>query len=402
MEFRYTIVDEKLHLTKGVLEATDRESAERIIFDNRWQLIELTEVRRLEQWLQKTISGRIKYESVSAFCRQMAMMVRSGASLVRGLEILRSQTQDRQLKKAVDTIFHSVGRGNSLALALRDTEGAMPELLINLVAVGEESGNLDAVLISMAEYYERENFIRKKIGTAAVYPVILTLVLVGLVSFFMGFILPEIMDLIKQNGQRLPLITQFVINTAHFLEAKGWLLLLALLGLVTGFYRLSQIPKYRYYIDAFLLRLPLLGTNMKNVVIARVARTLTLFLHSAVPIVPILNSLGRIAGNEVPSRALSRIRESVIRGEPLAQAFSREKFFDPLLIQMMSIGEETGRLEELMGEVANHYDKKVEIGIARLVALVEPVFTIVIGVFAGGMIIAVALPILNMANMVNK
>ncbi|KLU58552.1 type II secretion system protein F [Peptococcaceae bacterium CEB3] len=402
MEFRYTVIDEKLHLVKGVLEAADRENAQRIIFDNRWQLVELTGTRRWEEWLQKTITGQIKYEAISAFCRQMAMMVRSGASLVRGLEILQNQAQDRQLKKAVAAISRSVGRGNSLASALRDTEGAMPELLISLVAVGEESGNLDAVLTSMAEYYERENFVRKKVGTAAVYPVILSVVLIGLVSFFMGFILPEITDLIKQNGQHLPLITQFVINTAHFIQTKGWLLLLAALAVAAGFYRLAEMPKYRYYIDAFVLRLPLLGTNIRNVVIARVARTLTLFLHSAVPVVPILNSLERIVGNAVPTRALSRVREAVIRGEPLAQAFAREKFFDPLLIQMMSIGEETGRLEELMGEVANHYDKKVELGIARLVALVEPIFTIVIGVFAGGMIIAIALPILNMANMVNK
>jgi type IV pilus assembly protein PilC len=138
------------------------------------------------------------------------------------------------------------------------------------------------------------------------------------------------------------------------------------------------------------------------VILARFARTLALFLHSSIPIVPILNSIENIVGNEVPKQAVVRARERIIQGEPLALAFGQEAFFDPMVIQMMSIGEETGRLEELMEEVANHYDKRVEIGITRMVALVEPIFTVIIGVFAGGLIISIALPIFNMANVVNK
>ena len=326
------------------------------------------------------------------------MMIRSGANLVRGLDILQAQMEDRRLKEVVETIHRSVSRGSSLSEAMRECQGALPELLINLVSVGEESGSLDSVLTSMAEYYERENFIRKKVTSAAIYPVVLTVVLIGLVIVFMNFILPEITDLMKGNGQSLPAPTQMIVDTSDFLMKNGLYLFMGIGVLVAVLKRVFKIPKYRYYLHAFLLKTPLLGKNMKDVIIARFSRTLALFLHSSIPIVPILNSLETIVGNEVPRLAVARSKDLIIRGETMALAFGVEPFFDPLVIQMMSIGEETGRMEELMVEVANHYDKRVEIGLARLVALVEPIFTIIIGVFAGGLIIAIALPIFNMAS----
>ncbi|GAB6171446.1 type II secretion system F family protein [Paradesulfitobacterium aromaticivorans] len=400
MQFRYKVINEQMQIAAGVLEAVDLDAAKRTLAENAWQLIELSEVKGWSSLLGQEFKGKVKYESVAAFCSQMAMMIRSGANLVRGLEILQAQSEDRRLKEVIETVFRGVSRGNSLAQAMRDTQGALPDLLVNLVAVGEQSGMLDSVLTSMAEYYERENFIRKKIASAAIYPVIMTVVLVGLIAFFLGFILPEIMDLLTQNGQKLPAITQFIVDSSNFLKAYGLVLVVVLVGLSAALSRLFRIPKYRYYLDDFLLRLPLMGKNTRDVVTARFSRTLALFLHSSIPIVPILNSMENIVGNEVPRLAVVRARERVIRGETLALAFGQEKFFDPLVIQMMSIGEETGRLEELMEEVANNYDKRVEIGIARMVALVEPIFTIIIGIFAGGMIISIALPIFNMANVV--
>lgn len=398
MQFLYRVINEEMRLSEGTLEAADYDAARQAVFNNQWQLISLEEAKGFNGWLTKSFKSKVSYNSIAAFCSQLAMMIRSGSNLVRGLEILQSQIEDKRLKTVVGILYKSVSHGNSLAQAMKDTEGALPELLVNLVAVGEDSGSLDSILTSMAEYYERENFIRKKITSAAIYPIILTLVLIGLVIFFLGFILPEITDLLKDNGQKLPLITQIVVDSAHFLQANGLYLIGGFIGLGLALQRLFQIPKYRLLLHRFLLSLPLLGENMKNVITARFSRTLALFLHSAIPIVPILYSLEKIVGNEVPRVGITRAREKVIQGEPLAQAFGEETFFDALLIQMISIGEETGRLEELMVEVANNYDKRVEIGIARLVALVEPIFTVVIGGFAGLLIISIALPIFNMSS----
>ena len=398
MQFRYKVINQETRVTEGVLEALDLEAARRLISENGWQVISLEKASALSGWLSLGIKSKVKFESIAAFCTQMAMMIRSGANLVRGLEILEAQMEDRRLKEVVGTIHRGVSRGNSLSVAMRECQGALPELLINLVGVGEESGSLDSVLTSMAEYYERENFIRKKITSAAIYPVVLSVVLMGLVILFLNFILPEITELMKGNGQSLPAATQMIVDTSDFLMSNGLYLLIGIVALGALLNRVFKIPKYRYYLHAFLLKTPLLGKNMKNVIIARFSRTLALFLHSSIPIVPILNSLENIVGNEVPRLAVARSKDLIIRGETMALAFGLEPFFDPLVIQMMSIGEETGRMEELMVEVANHYDKRVEIGLARLVALVEPIFTIIIGVFAGGLIIAIALPIFNMAS----
>ncbi|MCO5387029.1 type II secretion system F family protein [Desulfosporosinus sp.] len=398
MQFRYKVINEETRVTEGVLEAADLEAARRQISENGWQVIFLEKSSSLSGLLSKKFKPKVKYESISAFCTQMSMMIRSGANLVRGLDILHSQMEDRRLKEVIGIIHRSVSRGSSLSAAMRECQGALPELLINIVNVGEESGNLDSVLTNMAEYYERENFIQKKITSAAIYPLTMLIVLVGLIVMFMNFILPEITELMKGNGQSLPLATQMIVDTADFLQSNGIYLLLGFLALAVLLARVFKIPAYLFYLHSFLLRTPLLGKNIKDVVIARFSRTLALFLHSAIPIVPILNSLENIVGNEVPRLAIVRSKDRIIKGETMALAFGQEPFFDPLIIQMMSIGEETGRLEELMVEVANHYDKRVEIGLARLVALVEPIFTIIIGVFAGGLIIAIALPIFNMAS----
>lgn len=398
MQFRYKIINLEMHVTEGVLEAVDLESARRQALENRWQIISIEKVSSLSNLLSTRFKRTVKYDSIAAFCTQMAMMIRSGANLVRGLDILQTQMEDRRLKEVVVAIHRSVSRGSSLSVAMRENQGALPELLINLVSVGEESGSLDSVLTSMAEYYERENFIRKKITSAAVYPVVLTVVLMGLIIFFLNFILPEITDLMQGNGQKLPVATQMIVDSSNFLMSNGLFLILGITVFVILLYKVFKVPKYRYYWHAFLLHIPLLGRNMRDVIIARFSRTLALFLHSSVPIVQILNSLESIVSNEIPRLAVGRSKELIIRGETMALAFGKEPFFDPLIIQMMSIGEETGRLEELMLEVANHYDKRVEIGIARLVALVEPIFTLIIGIFAGGLIIAIALPIFNMAS----
>lgn len=398
MQFQYKVINEEMRVVSGVLEAVDLEAAKRQALENQWQIISLERISRLGSLLNMSFKPKVKYESISAFCSQMAMMIRSGANLVRGLEILQAQMEDKRLQEVVGIIHRGVSRGDSLSTAMRECGGALPELLINLVNVGEESGNLDSVLVSMAEYYERETFIRKKVTSAAIYPIVLTCVLIGLVILFMNFILPEITDLMQGNGQSLPAPTQMIVDTTDYLKNNGLYLLAGIMGLAVVLVRVFKIPKYRYYLDSLLLKIPLLGKNMKEVVIARFTRTLALFLHSSLPIVPILNSMENIVGNEVPRLAVIRARERIIRGEPMALAFGEESFFDPLVIQMMSIGEETGRMEELMVEVANHYDKRVEIGLARLVALVEPIFTVIIGVFAGGLIIAIALPIFNMAS----
>ncbi|MHB8125114.1 MAG: type II secretion system F family protein [Desulfitobacteriaceae bacterium] len=398
MQFRYKVIDEKFSLKTGVVEVIDLESARMFMLNNHWQIIMLEEVKKIDNFFLKKFQGKVKPESIAAFCSQLAMIIRSGANLVRGLEIMQSQMSDHRFKEVVHTLYLEVSRGNSLAQAMRSSQGALPELLINLVAVGEESGNLDSVLLSMAAYYDRENFIRKKVQSASIYPIILTVVLIGLVILFMNFILPEMTKMLTDNGQSLPAITQLMVDTSGFLQKNAWLLLIGATGIGLAFLRLLKIPQNRYAFDALLLKTPVFGKNIKNIIISRFARTLALFLHSSIPIITIFNSLENIMSNEVPRRAIIQARERLINGETLNSAFGQEPFFDSLVIQMMAIGEETGRLEELMDEVANHYDKLVEIGIARMVALVEPAFTVLIGAMAGGMIISIALPIFSMAS----
>lgn len=397
MRFSYKVIDEQNLVKKGVLEAVDREAAKRIILENKWQIIELEEAGKILEWMNRAVETKVSFEAISSFCTQMSMMIRTGANLVKGLEILKAQTKDKNLQRVIATMITEVSRGSSLSASMKSCGNALPSLLINLVAVGEQSGNLDTVLNNMAEYYDRENFIRKKIAGASVYPAILTGVLVILIIFFINFILPEITGLLTESGGDLPLITRIMLGFAAFLTDNLLLLALGFAGFVGLYLKLLTIPKYRLKIDALKLRTPLLGRNIKNVITARFCRTMALFLKASIPIIPILDSMEKIMGNEVSRLAVLRAKEQISKGKGLAAAFGEEKFFEEMVVQMMTIGEETGQLDDLMEEIAQYYDKQVEIGITKMMALVEPVFTMIIGIFAGIMIISVALPIFNLS-----
>lgn len=398
MQYKYKVITEEFKLKEGLFQASDLEIARRHLLDNQWQIIQLEEVPEVDRWLGRRFESKVRTESIAAFCSQLAMLIRSGVNMVRSLDILQAQMADKRLKALVRDLHRGVSRGSSLAQSMREAGDAFPELLISLAAVGEESGNLDAVLVSMATYYERESFVRKKIANAAVYPVILSVVLVGLVAFFINFILPQISSLLKDNNQALPLITQLMLAGTNFLVSNAIFLAGGFAVLVLALHQAFKKPRYRYIRDQFLLRLPLLGKTLKDTITARFARTMAVFLHASIPIVPTFNSMEGVIGNEVGRQALLAAKELVIHGDTLHDAFGEQGFFDPLVIQMMMVGEETGRLEELMEEMANHYDKLVEVGISRLIALVEPVFTLIIGTFAGTLIISIALPILNMSS----
>jgi type IV pilus assembly protein PilC len=161
MQFNYRVIDENNTFQKGTIEAIDREAAKRIILENKWQIIELQEGNKILEVLNKAVESKLSYESISSFCTQMAMMLRTGANLVKGLEILKAQSKDKNLQRVITTMITEVSRGSSLSAAMKSCGNTLPVLLVNLVAVGEQSGNLDTVLNNMAEYYDRENFIRK-------------------------------------------------------------------------------------------------------------------------------------------------------------------------------------------------------------------------------------------------
>lgn len=401
MQFKYKAITDNNLIKNGSVEAVDMDAARRMLLDSHWQIIKLEDVPEVDQWFARTFNNKMKSDTIAAFSNQLAMLIRSGVNMVRSLDILQSQMGDKRIKNVVRELYKGVSRGNSLAQSMRDSDGGIPELLISLVAVGEESGNLDSVLLSMADYYERDSFVRKKIGSAMVYPVVLTFVLIGLVVLFINFILPEMTSLLKDNNQSLPFITQMMLAGTDFLT-RNWMVIAAgFAALFLALHQAFKIPRYRYMRDAFLLRVPIFGKTVKESVTARFTRTLALFLHSSIPIVPIFNSMEGVLGNEVARSALLKAKDRVIRGETLYVAFGEQGFFDPLVIQMMMVGEETGRLEELMEEVANHYDKLVEVGIGRLIALVEPAFTLLIGIFAGALIISIALPIFSMSTSVH-
>jgi type IV pilus assembly protein PilC len=401
MQFKYRVIADDNTIKDGTLEAVDLDAARRVLLDSRWQIIKLEDVPEMDRLFGRSFQSKIKPDALAGFSNQLAMLIRSGVNMVRSLDILQSQMGDKRIKEIVRRFYTGVSRGSSLAQAMRDSESGIPELLISLVGVGEESGNLDSVLISMSAYYERDSFVRKKIASAMVYPIVLTFVLIGLVVLFMNFILPEMSSMLKSNNTPLPLITQLMLSGAAFLT-QNWIFILAgFAALVLGLRQAFKIPRYKLWRDAFLLRLPIFGPTIKDSVTARFSRTMALFLHSSIPIVPIFNSMEGVLGNEVARKALLAARERVIRGDMLYVAFGEQGFFDPLVIQMMMVGEETGRLEELMDELANHYEKLVEIGIGRLIALVEPAFTLIIGLFAGTLIISIALPIFSMSTAVH-
>ncbi|TDQ39483.1 type IV pilus assembly protein PilC [Thiopseudomonas denitrificans] len=366
----------------------------------RKQGINPTKVRK--QGVQLFGSGkRIKPMDIAVFTRQLATMMKSGVPLLQSFDIILEGLQNPNMTRLVESIKVDVGAGNSLASSLRKHPKFFDDLYCNLVDSGEQSGALETLLDRVATYKEKTEALKAKIKKAMNYPIAVILVAVIVSAILLIKVVPQFQEVFANFGAELPAFTMMVIGLSETLQEHGLVVLLALVA--AGFLfrtAMQRSEKLRDSIDRMLLKVPVVGNIIYNSAVARFGRTLATTFSAGVPLVDALDSVAGATGNVVFKNAVQRIKTEVTGGTQLNIAMRATQVFPAMALQMTSIGEESGALDEMLDKVATHYEAEVDNAVDGLTALMEPMIMAVLGVLVGGLIIAMYLPIFQLGAVV--
>ena len=346
------------------------------------------------------LKQKVNQRSVAVFTRQLATMIDAGLPLVQSLEILSSQQDNKLFKNVIRQIKEDVEGGSTFAGALAKHPSAFNELYTNLVVAGEEGGILDNILNRLASYIEKAEALKKKVKSALVYPSTIIGVAVIVVMILMIFVIPVFESMFKSAGQSLPLPTLIVLMISKMIKKYVLIFIPAFVLLIYLFKKYYQTQKGRAVVDSLLLKLPVFGPLLKKIAVARFSRTLGTLVSSGVPILDGLTIVSRTSGNRTIETAILSARASIREGETIAEPLGRSGIFPPMVIQMIAVGESTGALDSMLSKIAEFYEEEVDVAVANLTSLLEPLLMIFLGVVIGGVVIAMYLPIFNMANAV--
>ena len=363
--------------------------------DLRRQGIAATRVRKERQLFKG--EGKVTAEDIAIFSRQLATMLAAGIPMVQAFEIVGVGHDKPAVQKLVLGIKQDIETGNALHQALGRHPLYFDDLYTNLVEAGEHAGALEAVLEKIATYKEKTEALKKKIKKALFYPAAVLAVAIIVTVILLLFVIPQFESLFKGFGADLPAFTQFVVNMSRWLQANGWIVLIAAGAAVftfAYFYRRSR--PMRQFIDRMSLGIPVIGPILRKSAIARFARTLATMFAAGVPLVEAMKSVAGATGNIVYQDAVLKMRDSIATGMRMQRAMENTGLFPNMVVQMIAVGEESGSLDEMAGKVADFYEADVDAAVDALSSLLEPFIMVILGVLVGGMVVAMYLPIFKL------
>jgi type IV pilus assembly protein PilC len=379
----------------GTMEAPN---ADIVIERLRGQQIQASRVKKKPVEIHLKIGSGVSQKEVVVFTRQFATMIDAGLPLVQCLEILGSQQTNVHFQKTIMTVKGDVEAGSTLADALGKHPKVFDDLYVNLVAAGEVGGILDTILNRLALYMEKNMKLKRQVKGAMIYPAVVLTVAVGVTAVLLVFVIPVFEKMFKDFGGALPAPTQFVIDLSNGLRANGLVVLISLTVFVLLVRALARTPKGRLFFDNVLLKAPILGPVFRKVAVAKFTRTLGTMISSGVPILDALQITAKSAGNKVVENAIMYTRERISEGRTMADPLAETGVFPPMVVQMIAVGESTGAMDAMLQKIADFYEEEVDAAVAALTAMLEPLMMIVLGILLGGLIIAMYLPIFELAD----
>jgi type IV pilus assembly protein PilC len=366
---------------------------------HRQKLIPVS-VREKPKSLNITFGSGVTTRDIVIFTRQFATMINAGLPLVQSLDILAQQTENQSLRKVIQDVLYDVESGHTLADAMGKHPKVFTELFVNMVAAGEAGGILDTILLRLATFLEKNDALLRKIKGAMVYPGVIFTVAGGAIVILLIFVIPTFQTMFDSAGIPLPLPTLIVIGMSKFLQAYWWAVGIGLVALAIAIRQAYQTDRGRLAIDRILLSLPILGDLQRKAAVARFTRTLGTLVSSGVSILEGLEITAKTAGNRVIHDAVMGSRAAIAGGETISGPLKESGVFPPMVVQMINVGEQTGGLDEMLTKIADFYDDEVDQAVEVLLAAMEPIMIVVLGVIVGGMIVAMYLPIFDMINAV--
>ena len=376
-------------LVSGELKTKNRAELERTL---RSKKILVTSVSTKPSQINLRIGTGIKKVHISRFTRQFATMIGAGLPMVQCLEILSQQMEAAELRRVIGEVKESVQAGTTLAEALSRHKKVFDDLYVNMVDAGEIGGALDIILVRLAIYREKADALARKVKGAMIYPAVVMTVAIAVTFIMLTYIVPIFARMFAGLGAELPAPTQFILSLSAFLRANFLTGLGLLIALIIAYKYYSKTQSGRLNIDRVKLKLPLLGDLIRKSAIARFSRTLSTLISSGVSILDALDITARTSGNRVIHDAIKKSILSIAEGETITQPLKESKVFPPMVVQMISVGEKTGGLDEMLSKIADFYDEEVDAAVAALTSVIEPVIIVFMGIVIGGILIAMYLP----------
>jgi type IV pilus assembly protein PilC len=382
---------------KGELEAGDEKIA---LSQLKRRNLAVKKLKQKPKDLFENISflqPKVKTKDIVVFTRQFSTMIDAGLPLVQGLTILAEQSENKTFKGILKEITKDVEGGSTLAEALKKHSKVFDDLFVNLVAAGEVGGILDTILRRLSDYIEKAEKLKSRIKGAMTYPIVVVAIAIIVISVILIFVIPVFEDMFAGFGAALPAPTQLVVNTSRFVKGNIHFIILAIGALIFAFKKYRNSESGRKTTDSLALKIPIFGDLLKKVAVARFTRTLGTMISSGVPILDSLEIVAKTSGNVVLEEIIYEVRGSIAEGQTIAEPLSETDIFPGMVVQMISVGEATGALDTMLGKIADFYDDEVDTAVDALTAMLEPLLMLFLGGSIGGLVVAMYLPIFQMA-----
>lgn len=396
--YAYVIINKSGKEIKGSMEAANDEKVRTSLKAEGHIVLSVEKQNALNKDINLTFGKLVKPRDLCVFCRQFVSILSAGVSITNALDMLHQQAENKAMSKALREIQISVEKGETLADAMRIHKKIFPSILTNMVQAGEVSGDLEVVFERMATHFEKDTKLKAQMKKAMIYPAIVGLVAVGVITVMMVVVIPNFMAMFKDMNIEMPFMTQLVINMSHFITTKWYLILLFIALVVLGVNLYKKSPGGKENLGRISLSLPFFGTLNKKSNSARFARTLSTLLAAGIPMIDAIEITSKAMDNVVVKNVLLAAAEDVSKGVPLSNPIRAAKFFPPMVYQMIKIGEESGNIESMLEKVADYYDDEVEIATESLTAIIEPLIIVFLALVVGVIIMAIMQPMLAMYN----
>jgi type IV pilus assembly protein PilC len=380
----------------GEMEASDAAAVESRL---RQMGLDSVKVRKKPKEIHLSIPGfgGVTTKDLLIFTRQFSVMIDAGLPLVQALEILGTQSDNPAFKKVLLQVKAKVEAGSTFADALAEHPKVFDELFVQLVRAGEIGGILDTILQRLGAYIEKNEKLARRVKGAMVYPSIVLVVAVGVTVVLLAFVTPTFEKMFKDFGGAMPAPTQFLIDLSHGLRDHWYWFLGVPVALVVAFKLFVRNPRGRELWDRFTLQVPLFGPLVRKVAVARFTRTLGTMISSGVPILDALQIVAKSAGNKIVEKAVLFVRAKISEGKNMASPLADTKVFPPMVVQMIGVGEATGAMDQMLSKIADFYDDEVDVSVAALTSMIEPIMMVFLGGVVGGFLVAMYLPIFSIA-----
>jgi type IV pilus assembly protein PilC len=385
-------------LQEGVIVSDSRDSAAATLKRNGLQLLSV----RPQSATGGKSFGKVKSKDLAIFTRQFSVMIDAGLPLVQCLEILGAQQSDKVFQKIIGAVRSDVEQGATLQTALSKHPKAFNDLYVNMVGAGEAGGILDLILQRLSGYIEKAVKLTGKVKGAMTYPITVIVIAISVVGIIMVKVIPVFSQMYEGMGSSLPFPTQVCIMISNVIIHYFLLLVIAVILVVVGLKQYYKTPAGRLMLDTLILKIPVIGDMLRKVAVARFCRTLGTLTSSGVPILEGMDITARTAGNMVIQNAIMKSREAVEQGRNIAGPLAETKVFPPMVIQMVGVGEATGALDAMLSKVADFYEDEVDNAVAAMTAMMEPLIIAILGGVIGFIVVAMYMPIFNLANVMGK